>query len=288
MSTLREVQLKGYEILNQVVDICEENNLTYYLSSGTLLGAIRHDGFIPWDNDIDIEMPLKDYRKFLQIAKKELPENLFLQTYYTDPGYNEMWAKVRANGTTSIQIAWKDYGIHLGIGIDVFPLVGIYKNPFLRKLQVKLHGLCRTLIAKDYVVAVNPTELQNKKLRMLYTIPRSIRVGICKLLEHFTFRDPSKEENVSIVFMEINYAVKGNAYDSSVKKKFESREFLIPQDYDHVLTQLYGDYMTPPPESERNGHEGTHGRIIYDCDRDYYEYLRELREVSSNCDNREK
>ena len=86
MSTFREVQLKGYEILKAVVDLCEKHNLTYFLSGGSLLGAIRHDGFIPWDNDIDIEMPVKDYRKFLRIAKDELPQNLFLQTYFTDPG----------------------------------------------------------------------------------------------------------------------------------------------------------------------------------------------------------
>lgn len=285
MSTLREVQLKGYEILNHVVDICEKNGLTYYLSSGTLLGAIRHDGFIPWDNDIDIEMPIKDYRKFLEIARMELPDNLFLQTYYTDPGYNEMWAKVRAIGTTSIPVAWKNLNMHMGIGIDIFPLVGMYGNPFLRKWQIKLHGLCRALLAKDYVEAVNPAEPLNRKLKAMYTIPRKIRIGICRILERFTFRDPAKEEKISIVFMEIKDAIDKKAYVESIKKRYETREFMIPKDYDHVLTRLYGDYMTPPPESERNGHEGSLGKIIYDCDRDYQEYLTELRKQSPTCNN---
>ena len=282
MSSFREVQLKGYDILEAVVDICEKHGLVYYLNGGTLLGAIRHDGFIPWDNDIDIEMPVKDYRKFLKIAKTELPENLFLQTYYTDPGYNELWAKVRANGTTSIPVAWKNYDMHMGIGIDIFPLVGMYGNPSLRKLQVKLHGLCRTLLAKEYVVAVNPSELENKKLRLLYTLPRSVRVKLCQLMEIFTFRDPEKEEYVSVAFMEIKDKISRKAYGAGMRKMYETREFMIPADYDHVLTRLFGDYMTPPPESDRNGHEGALGRIIYDCERDYREYIKELRNGTIN------
>lgn len=277
MSTFREVQLKGYEILNQVVDICEKNNLTYYLSSGTLLGAIRHDGFIPWDNDIDIEMPIKDYRKFLRIAKKELPSNLFLQTYYTDSGHSEMWAKVRANGTTSIPIAQKNLDLHWGIGIDIFPLAGVYSNHVLRKLQTKLHGVCRTLLVKEFLAATGQEVLIPKKIRLLYCLPRKLRALICRCLEGFTFRNPDKEQTVSIVFSQINYKVNREAYGNGIMKKFESRNFMIPQDYDHILTRLYGDYMTPPPESERNGHEGCLGKIIYDCEKDYREYLKDIR-----------
>ena len=84
MSTLRETQLCGVEILKDVVEICEKHKIAYYLSYGTLLGAVRHQGFIPWDNDIDIEMPVEDYKRFLQ-------------TYSSNLGYNEMWAKVRRN-----------------------------------------------------------------------------------------------------------------------------------------------------------------------------------------------
>lgn len=272
MSSFREVQLKGYEILNVVVDICEKHGLTYYLSSGTLLGAIRHDGFIPWDNDIDIEMPLPDYRRFLRIAKEELPDTLFLQTYFSDPGYNEMWAKVRANNTTSLPLAWKKMDIHWGIGIDIFPVVGIYENAFLRKMQIKLHAICRTLLAKDFLVATDSPDLSLPKVRVLFAIPKGIRILLCRLMEQFTFRDPSKEKTSSLVFVEINYAMKREAYGSGLKKKFESREFVIPQDYDYVLTQLYGDYMTPPPVEERNGHEGSLGKILYDCNRSYKEY----------------
>ena len=282
MSTFREVQLKGYEILNQIVDLCERNHLTYYLNGGTLLGAIRHDGFIPWDNDIDIEMPVKDYRKFLTIAKKELSQTLFLQTYYSDPGYNEMWAKVRANGTTSIPLVWKNHTMHMGIGIDIFPIVGIYRNPFLRKLQIRLHGLCRTLLAKEYLTAIHSSELANKKLQILYRIPRKTRVGLCRILEWLTFRNPEKEESISVVFVEIKDAIHREAYGNGRKKRFEDREFMIPEDYDYVLSQLFGDYMTPPPEAERNGHEGFFGEIIYDCERDYREYLKEFQDGVSN------
>lgn len=125
MSTMREMQMCAFGILKEVARVCEKYDLTYYLDFGTLLGAVRHKGFIPWDNDIDIEMPIEDYRRFLKIAPREISGDFFIQTYRSDPGYNLLWTQVRANNTTSMPLMYKDWDIHWGVHIDIFPLVGV-------------------------------------------------------------------------------------------------------------------------------------------------------------------
>ena len=187
MSTLREVQLYGLKILKEFARICDENDLQYYLSWGTLLGAVRHGGFIPWDNDIDVSMPISDYRKFLRIAPKQLPDWLFLQTYRTDRGYNELWAKLRANGTTSMPLAWIAYPIHFGISMDIFPIVGDPATERGIKRQQKAFRLCRALLAKEFMDAVQPSQRISTKLKMLYLLPWRIRVLLCDLLSKIAF-----------------------------------------------------------------------------------------------------
>lgn len=129
MPTLREIQLFELQMLKDVVKVCDDNNITYILSSGTLLGAVRHGGFIPWDDDIDIYMPLSDYKKFLKIAQRELGEKYFVQNYKTDKNYSEMWTQIRANGTTSMPVKAYKFDIHYGMCMDIFPAVGVSDAP---------------------------------------------------------------------------------------------------------------------------------------------------------------
>ena len=272
MATIREVQLFSLEILKEVVRVCEQNNLTYYLNGGTLLGAVRHQGFIPWDNDVDIEMPVEDYKRFLKIAPKELPDKFFVQTYMSDSGYNEMWAKVRCNGTTSLPVAWKNYQIHFGIGIDIFPLVGLYKNNFMRKLQTKLLGINRAMLSKEFALATQPELKHNFKTKLLYLLPHPFRCLICKMNELIIFKKFYISDMASSVWFTLPDEIEVKAYGEGVSLPFEDVMLLCPSDWDTVLTTVFGDYMTPPPVEERNGHEGSLGKIIYDCDRDYSFY----------------
>ena len=278
MSSLRDVQLSGLKILNAVDEICRKHDLSYHLNWGTLLGAIRHKGFIPWDNDIDISMPVSDYRKFLQIAQKELPSGLFLQTYLTDRGYNELWAKVHADGTTALPLIMKNWSVHRGISIDVFPLVGWANTSFGRKLQNRAFGLCRTLLAKEYMEATDSPELNNPpwKLRLILGLPWHVRVWLCVILEHIAFRRVNPNGQVALVDMVLNEKVPAKYYESC-NVVFEGKEYPAPAAYDQILTMHYGDYMTPPPPEERGrGHELFFGQIIYDSEKDYREYLKEL------------
>lgn len=274
MSTMREIQLCTLEILKEVVRICDKHKLTYYLDYGTMLGAVRHKGFIPWDNDIDIVMPIKDYRKFLKIAPKEISKDFFIQTYKSDSNYNLLWTQVRANNTTSMPIKFKNWDIHWGMHMDIFPLVGLSEGKIGKKLQSKGLELARALIDKEYLQACEPNEIKNNsKLKLLYILPRALREAVCDLILRVILRDPHKSKNCSGLDRELACCINASAYKHRIAIEFEGMKFAVPKEYDYILTKLYGDYMTPPPENERFfGHEGTHGKIIYDHTKDYSVY----------------
>ena len=119
LNVLKEKEL---ELLRLFLEVCARLELTYYVLGGTLLGAVRHQGFIPWDDDIDVGMPRKDYTVFLQQAQQHLPEDIFLQTCFTDPAFPANYAKLRNSSTTFMESAFKNRNINHGICIDIFPL----------------------------------------------------------------------------------------------------------------------------------------------------------------------
>lgn len=275
-STMREIQMCTFGILKEVVRICDKHNLTYYLDYGTLLGAVRHKGFIPWDNDIDIEMPIDDYRKFLKIAPKEISKDFFVQTYESDPGYNLLWTQVRANNTTSMPVKFQNWDIHWGMHMDIFPLVSVCEDGIGKKIQDKALEIAQVLINKEYLQACEPENLnKSKKVQLLYRLPRSVRAFLCSVLLRMVLKAPNSSRYCSGLDWTISYRLDPAAYKSKTSVEFEGAMFAAPADYDYVLTTIYGDYMTPPPESERHfGHEGTHGKIIYDHTTDYRVYRK--------------
>ena len=128
MDNLRKLQLCEYEILKAVVEVCDRHQLKYWLMCGTLLGAVRHKGFIPWDDDVDICMELKDLLRFVKFAKKELPSRYFVQTPKTERRGKWLFCKVRKEGTLCLQKGEdKTEDFHQGIWIDIFPLIDFCK-----------------------------------------------------------------------------------------------------------------------------------------------------------------
>lgn len=272
---LRKLQLTEYEMLKDVTKFCDDNGITYFLIFGTLLGAIRNGGFIPWDDDIDICMDVKNYRKFNKLAPKGLPSKYFVQNFRTEEKCYFQWTKIRINNTTSIDPRLKGLGIHFGICMDVFVINGFSDNNFHRKLQIKMTKLQNDLLYKYYYLNGNFKIKTRKKYFCYKILPELVRRFFIRLLDYLILIDLSKCEfcyNNFYRYLNNCCKYKTNWFKETERVKYENDYFLIPQKYEDILSSTYGDWRTPPPETERSGH----GNIIVDFDKDYSYYCSKI------------
>ncbi|MGE5583280.1 MAG: LicD family protein [Bacillota bacterium] len=272
---VREAQLVMLRMLRQVDRICRENNISYWLDSGTLLGAVRHRGFIPWDDDVDICMLRDDYEKFLKIAPPILPQDMFLQNYRTDKFFRDNFTKIRDNNSLLISEEELEEPIlfHQGIFIDIFPMDKLSTHKWVR------YFWRRILIRRIYTCCSFIIKHRQRSIRkpFFYNLGRNIRVILTKtLFDKCTF--PNKKVAAFIEgklrrFSTIQSENKGRfvlgygystvftetySYDVIFPLReltFEGVQFYVPNDYDQYLRNLYGDtYMQLPKEENRRQH----------------------------------
>jgi lipopolysaccharide cholinephosphotransferase len=155
---IRAVQKVELEILLEFDGVCKENNIKYHLFAGTLLGAIRHNGFIPWDDDIDVCMLRGDFEKFLTIGQECLGKDYFLQTYETDKNYINQFAKIRKNNTIFLQRDVVGTDIHQGFYIDIFPFDNVEPHTFVGKIQRNILNILRYMTLCRLKEKVNKTK----------------------------------------------------------------------------------------------------------------------------------
>lgn len=237
-SDLRRIQLRMLEILKCVDSICERHKIRYWLSSGTLLGAVRHGGFIPWDDDLDIELLREDYLRLMRILPKELPNEYVLQTYDSDPDYVYLYAKVRdRNSFIEERFEVNRHFKYQGVFIDIFVLEPSFE--WLAKIaRVLFNRLCFGLA------------LRKGAYRWLYRANRLLLLrGVFPL-----FRLLSKGAPSHIVgnTFGVNFPKRRDLhYIFPLKRiQFEDGYFYAPADTDHYLRSLYGDYMRIPEIKE--------------------------------------
>ena len=276
MKDLQIIQKNELIILKEIKRICEKHDLTYYLSSGTLLGAVRHNGFIPWDDDIDIEMPLPDYRKFIEFCKTELNPRFFLQNYKTDTNDHFAFTKIRMNNTAFIPGHHIKHHIHHGFWVDIFPVVRAPKSKLLKKAAKTTVMISNYIQIGDFIRA-NYDEFYAKlgkfgiKTVLLFNkLPVSFKVKFHSFLLKPVMRKPKHDRPLACLWVSLEFLPQ-NIYDELIDHKFEDENFKIPKRYDDYLTHLYGDYMKLPPENERQGHG--HCFIISE-NKDYSEFLQ--------------
>lgn len=264
-NNLRKLQLADLELLKKFIIICEEHRLNYFALGGTLLGAIRHKGFIPWDDDIDIGLPREDYVKFLELSRDgRLPFEV--HSYQNDKNHKRYFAriedpsiKVKRNDKKNEEIssAW----------IDIFPLDGMPNNGFLRKLH-QYHILFRRAIYR--LSSFNSLVNVNKKNRPLierilvfagktlpvekiFNVDKELR-KLDKVLNMFPYSKSNFLVNAMGAY-KFDEMFDKKYYGDGQEYQFEDITIRGPKDYDFVCSQLYGDYMTPPSKEERNHHE---------------------------------
>jgi len=275
-NTLRELQLCELQILKDVRAVFDRHGLRYYLSGGSLLGAVRHQGFIPWDDDIDIMMPYDDYCRFLEVAQEELGEKYFVQNSDSDPSYAFAYTHIRKNNTTVLSEWDHLFYTHHGAWIDITPLVKVKGNKD-RRIKNTLLRICYFLIMEDNAFSVNKTWFEERSSKSMVQLvilarklPESLRRKIRQRILNWIIHE-KKGDLISFIWARLSVPVPAEAYEGEPAwLRFEDDVFPAPNGYDLFLTRSYGDYMTPPPPERQNGGHGE--TLTIDLERDWTEY----------------
>ena len=267
---LKSLQQTELEIFKAFTTVCEALGIRYYLLAGTLLGAVRHQGFIPWDDDIDVGILREDYERFLEQAGKLLPSHLFLQTYKTDRGYHQPFAKIRNSNTAFIEVSVKDNPMNHGVFIDIFPLDRCdleVRNSFGYRLKERIYSMRASSLMKNYKL--------DPKRRMIRAVCTLICPSAHKAVEKLDRLYCSMPKGDQMVNFSGVYGQReimpAEWYGEGTTLAFEDLSVSVPLAYDKVLTQIYGDYMTPPPEEKR---VARHQTCVIDTERSYAECLK--------------
>ena len=245
---VRAVQEIGLEILKTIDRFCREKGITYYLFYGTELGAVRHMGFIPWDDDIDLILFRKDFEKFREEWKKDPPEGYFYQDGETDPNYKVKITKIRKNGTALVEEPAKDVEMHHGVWVDLFVLDDYVKNSFLRRV-----GELITMFDYNAVRDYRPAGRRGA----LYAVTNRIfrKGGIYRWWYKKVFpklkKDPEWCSDITSFTFSHKYDFRREWLGEPQYLPFEGVLLPVPADTDATLKACYGDYMTPPPPEKQ-------------------------------------
>ena len=253
---LRHMQLIELKILNEVKRICEKNSIPYFLIAGTLIGAARHQGFIPWDDDIDIGMLRADYDRFMEVCKTDLGSEYFLQTPATEKGNADYGiAHVRLNGTSMVQEFRKNTITHNGFTIDIFPYDNLPENKLVCFFYAKTFPIIKRICAKRMGYTPHPPKLAHRIiLNVMYVLTRWIPLSFLhKKMMNYHVKQNKKQTKYVFPLSEWNYKAEKHLYTTVTDLstlKFENEIFPVPKNYDLFLTEQYGNYMELPKDIE--------------------------------------
>ena len=303
---LRKIQLLQLEILKEVDRICRKHHIKYTLCGGSLLGAIRHKGFIPWDDDVDISMLRGEYDRFLRVCKKELdPEKYFVQTVDTDPEYRWIYGKIILKGTTYVRAGQESIKSNNGIFIDIFPRDGMSSNVIIGWIQTKCAYLLRKIMYSPVGAVNSKSKLNRQVFRLLRRIKKQDALKILSFIQKLNFNKKTRivrcwglmgqneKKRYELGFRgHLRYT---NTYWRKLSREekrkrrdgilrvfftevmdapFEDMTAMFTAHYDEWLRFTFDDYMKLPPKEKRVMHQtaSSYSLGLYE------EYARELLE----------
>ena len=263
---LRRLQLIQLKMLSDIHRLCERNQIRYFLVGGTLLGAVRHKGFIPWDDDVDIAMPRNDYQRFLAIAQAELGQTYFVQNFGTDQNYSRYITKIRLNGTSYIEDEVRHVDMHHGIFIDIFPLdnvsepngVALLARGMVLRMLFAIKGI------KNGLTSRTSSNLKKAIKMILRPITLLIPDHVLNAVFDYVCTMSNGNNGKYTTSFASGYGwkkqlVPNEVYGEGIKVWFEGHQFNAPEQWHVLLTQIYGDYMELPPLEKRySGHRVVH------------------------------
>ncbi|MBE6794322.1 MAG: LicD family protein [Ruminococcaceae bacterium] len=267
---LRKLQKTELEVLMELDRVCRKHNLRYYIVGGTLIGAARTGGFIPWDDDIDVSMPREDFNKLLKL-KDEFSSDYFLQTHKTEKECYFFYAKLRKNGTYFGEDKFEHTGIHKGIFMDIFPLDYISDKSFIQKLCFKSFSLINAFICSKK--KTSEFLYKNMSLPFIVTfrfiqciLPLPLLYGLRSLTAKLTKAFSNKKLIASLAGFhgypkEISFF---ELWAEGTDIEFEGKTVRAPKEYKKLLNHMFGDYMQLPPIEERINHTVADENIIFE------------------------
>lgn len=254
---LRQLQLIQLEMLLEVDRICKKNNIKYAIIAGTFLGAVRHKGYIPWDDDADVAMLRSEYDRFCLVCEKELDtERFYLQTHANTPGYRWGYGKIRRKGTEFVRKGQEHMPYPTGIFIDIFPLDNVPDNLLIRRI----HNMACTVVRKMLWSPVGAKTDSNVMMRGVYRLLSLFSRDFVFALYDWIKRTSNKR--VTQLVRILTFPTPENGYYGYYRKwyvelediEFEGHGFPGPRDYDGYLTFKFGNYRELPPIEQRQGH----------------------------------
>ena len=273
---LRTLQLTQLEMLKTFDCFCREHNLHYSLYAGTMLGAIRHKAFIPWDDDLDVCMSREEYNRFIELWQASPKQDYILQNKENTLNFTQSFTKLRKDHSTFLQSEDEIGAYHTGIFIDIFPIDRIPSGKILR-LIFKWNCMKYQLLTREHVPPKSGAVVRFACSLILFCIPKKRRPTVReKLLRKITQynKDQSLETIAIEVMSTINRPLAADMLDNYTYVHFEDGEYMCFSGWDEYLRVEYGDYMQLPPEEER---VWTHHPILIDFEHNYEELPQNKR-----------
>jgi len=250
---LRKLQLIELDMLKELDRICRKHSINYILDAGTLLGAVRYGGFIPWDDDVDVRMLREDYEKFCSVCSTELDKKYFLQTYQTDHGYRWLYGRILKNGTVYSRKNHEMLQSKNGIFIDIFPVDKIPEKKFQRQYFTFCGMLCRKMLYSEVGCRIAKNRWKRAVFHALNLVPKNrVYAMYGKLVYRCSCLDTDLVRTFGWGSKEENRGYSKKWMEKTCDIIFEDYLFKAPVQTEEFLVHFFGkDYMIPPPEAER-------------------------------------